>query len=824
MFRVHMALVLCLAVGLPIAGCGGDNASEPDRDTAPPAAVTDLRVESTGCDHVDLAWTAPGDDSTNGKASFYDVRYSTETITAANWSSAIQCQSEPAPKTAGQTENFAVAGLTAGTTYYFAVATGDDAGNGSDVSNNATTAVGSTEIEWVHDGLGADQDWSASSISLSANWGGGCVSDYEFALGTSAGATDVIGWTSSGMQYQITWNGLDLADGTTYYWSVRGVLGAIPGTPTSSDGITVDITAPVSQVNALPEEVWTTTFTVTWGGSDSGSGIKWYDVEVSGDGGSSWGPFFTSTTLTSAEYEGTDGHTYHFRSRAYDIAGNVEDYPATPDAHTTVDLDTDLKVDWVWDGNTAGVDEDWSDEGATLYGYWPLVDGATAYEVAIGSSSGGADILNWYNVGITTSAAAGTLPLVEGGTYYFSVRVLVGEARGPVVSSDGITVDTGKPSSSVSTLAPAIASTVFSVAWTGSDAISGVRHYNIQVKDGAGEWQDWLSETDLTGSDYYGMIDHTYYFRSQAVDSAGNVEAYPTEADAYTCVTCTFAYQRDWGQDGTGAGDFKYPFNVAVDGLGNVYVAESDNGRVQVFDPAGNLLRQVGGPGYVDSLLRQAAGVAIDDSGYVYVTDFNDRKVKKYTSGGAFVAAWSGSDSPEGEMVYPRGITVDDSFYVYVAEQGNDRVRKFTSGGVSVKTWGGYGTADGQFRGCMGVAAAPSGDIYAVDAGNSRIQQFTSDGIFVRSWGSYGSADGRFDGINFIAIDESGHVYVTQIGDCRIQRFTPEGVFLNKWGGCGTGDGQFIDEPFGIAVHSDGTVYVTDMEACRVVKFVRTCP
>lgn len=819
--RVPILAVVATAVAV-IVGCGGDNPSEPDRDTTPPAAVTDLRVESTGCDNVSLAWTAPGDDGTDGKASFYDLRYSSQTITTSNWAAATQCQTEPAPKTAGQTENFTISGLTSGATYYFAVATGDDAGNGSDLSNNASTTVGSTEIGWVNDGTAADEDWWTLTSSLSANWAGACVSEYEYALGTSAGSTDIIDWTSR-TETGVTRTSLGLSDGETYYWSVRGVLGVVPGTPTTSDGITVDATDPISQVNTLPEEVATTDFTVTWSGSDVGSGIKSYDVQVSGDGGDSWGNFFTSTMLTSAEYEGTDGHTYHFRSRAHDIAGNIEAYPDTPDAHTTVHVGTDLKVDWVRDGQTSGVDDDWTKASSTLYAYWNEVEGADGYEAAIGTTPGGADIMDWYLVH-TTSIAAGTLPLVNGGTYYFSVRVMVGAYHGTAVSSDGVTTDWNPPSSGINVLEPAIPWTTFAVSWTGGDDISGICHYNIQYKDGVSDWYDWLTATDLTAADFSGELDHTYYFRSQAVDSAGNAETYPTAADAYTCVTCTHAYSLDWGQEGTGDGDFKYPFNLAVDAFGNVYVVESDNARVQVFDSYGNLLRKWGGFGAADSVFRSPAGVAIDDSGYVYVTDFNDDKVKKYTSQGAFVTAWGGSGSGDNQMIYPRGIAVDDSFYVYVAEQGNERIHKFTSDGVSVKTWGGLGTEEGQFRGLLSVAIGPSGGIYTVDAYNERIQQFTSDGVFVRTWGSSGEADGQFTTPSFIAVDTSGHVYVTDGSNCRIQRFTPEGVFLNKWGGCGAADGQFLDEPFGIAVHTDGTVYVTDIGACRVVKFFPTCP
>ncbi|MFZ1947013.1 MAG: fibronectin type III domain-containing protein, partial [bacterium] len=644
-------------VSLLLVGCGGENSSEPD--TTAPAAITDLEAGTTGCDSAVLTWTAPGDDSASGRASSYDLRYSTAAINATNWTAATPFDGEQAPKTAGQPETLTVTGLASGTTYHFALVARDDAGNDSDVSNDASAPVGTTAIAWVNDGAAADEDWWTSPTSLSANWASACVSEYEYALGTSPGATDVIGWTSAGTATQVTRIGLSLAEGEVYYWSVRGILALVPGTPTSSDGIAVDSAAPTSQVSALPTEVPTLVFTVTWSGSDATSGIKQYDIQVSSDGGSSWGIWLTGTTLTSSAFTGINGHTYHFRSRAWDNAANAEAYPATPDAHTTVRLTTGLQVEWVHDGQTLGIDDDWINQTSTLYAYWPAVAGAEGYEVAIGTSSGSTEIMDWYPLGLSTGVAAGTLPLTEGGTYYVSVRVVVGVTRGPWVSSDGITRDTLAPMSQVSALPPVTSSsTLFLVEWSGSDGGSGVNSYDVQMRDGDGPWQDWMSGTAATSQHVLAEIDHTYYFRSRAYDVAGNVEAYPSTADASTCVTCALAYSAQWGHDGSGPGEFHYPYGIALDQLGNIYVTET-SGRVQKFDPNGQYLLEWGtsGPG----ILNLATSAAVDDSGYIYVTDTGGDKVKKFKSDGEFVKEWGGHGDGDGQFIYPRGIAIDDS-------------------------------------------------------------------------------------------------------------------------------------------------------------------
>ena len=815
--------MLCLTLAFTLlglmTGCGDDKTSEPD--TAPPAAVSDLRVESTGCDNVTLAWTAPGDDGTQGKASFYDLRYSSQAITTTNWASATQCQTEPTPKNAGQTENLTITGLTSGATYYFALATGDDNGNGSGLSNNDSSTVGTAAIAWVNDGVGTDEDWSTLPSTLSADWAdAACVDDYEYALGTTQGGTEAIGWTSRGTETQVTRTGLALSDGQTYFWSVRAVLGIIPGTPTSSDGIRVDISAPTSQVDALPAEVATLVFPVTWAGSDAISGIKHYDIQVSSDGGSSWGNWLTATSLTSANFTGINGQTYHFRCRAWDNAGNPEAYPAVPDAYTMVHIGTDLTVDWVRDGLTLGTDDDWTKQSSTLYAHWPAADGATGYEFAIGTSAGATDMLDWYAVGLSTSAAAGLLPLVTGGTYYCSVRVVEGAARGVAVSSDGITVDTGLPSSSIQALAATTTTVSFIVAWSGSDALSGLGSFDVQVKDGDGPWYDWKTGTTLTQSPFPGEIDHTYYFRSRAYDLAGNVEAYPSAADASTCVTCALAYSIQWGHDGSGPGEFHYPYGIALDQIGNIYVTET-SGRVQKFDPNGQYLLEWGtsGPG----VLNLATSAAVDDSGYIYVTDTGGNKVKKFKPDGEFVKEWGGYGDGEGQFIYPRGIAVDDSGYVYVTEQMNDRVQKFTRSGNFVTKWGSDGTEPGQFMDPNGIAVGPSGTIYVAEVVGQRVQAFTPNGGFITSWGGYGTGDGQFANPEFVAADGAGRVYVSEYSNSRIQIFTAGGVFLSKWGGPGSGDGQF-GKAAGIAVDTDGSVFVCDFENCRVQKFTAICP
>ena len=104
-------------------------------DTIRPEAVANLVPTVLGENRVQLAWAATGDDSLTGTATSYDIRYSTQPITTANWSSATQVTGEPAPGAPGTQQLYTVTGLTRQTTYYFAMKVTDDAGNPSALSN-----------------------------------------------------------------------------------------------------------------------------------------------------------------------------------------------------------------------------------------------------------------------------------------------------------------------------------------------------------------------------------------------------------------------------------------------------------------------------------------------------------------------------------------------------------------------------------------------------------------------------------------------------------------------------------------------------------------
>ena len=128
----------------------------------PPAAVTDLATGTVSDSSVVLTWTAPGDDGNNGRATVYDVRYSTGAITPQNLLSAAAANGEPPPGPAGTAESFTVRGLQAGTTYCFALRTADETLLWSPASNVVNARTADWGVRW----LGMVPNPSSGSVAL----------------------------------------------------------------------------------------------------------------------------------------------------------------------------------------------------------------------------------------------------------------------------------------------------------------------------------------------------------------------------------------------------------------------------------------------------------------------------------------------------------------------------------------------------------------------------------------------------------------------------------------------------------------------------------
>ena len=272
-----------------------------------------------------------------------------------------------------------------------------------------------------------------------------------------------------------------------------------------------------------------------------------------------------------------------------------------------------------------------------------------------------------------------------------------------------------------------------------------------------------------------------------------------------------------WGAAGSGNGQFSSVYRIATDIHGKVYVADSGNDRVQVFNYKGIFLDQWGGPGTGNGQFNGTYGIALDSSGNVYVVDNGNSRIQKFDPNGNYLDQWGSVGSGNSEFSNPTGIAIDSSNNVYVADNNNSRIQKFDSDGTYITQWGSEGGGNGEFLGTYTVAVDQDNNVYVVDFGNSRIQKFDSDGTYITQWGSVGSGNSEFLDIYDVSVDTTNNVYVADLGNNRVQKFASDGTYLGQWGGAGPNDGEFQSTAV-VSADVFGNVYVADGSA-RIQKF-----
>ncbi|HTP29919.1 MAG TPA: hypothetical protein VMK12_30215 [Anaeromyxobacteraceae bacterium] len=350
-----------------------------------------------------------------------------------------------------------------------------------------------------------------------------------------------------------------------------------------------------------------------------------------------------------------------------------------------------------------------------------------------------------------------------------------------------------------------------------------------------------------------------------AVDSAGNLYLADAENNtvrkiAPSGVVSTVAGTADQtgSADGSSAAArFDDPHGVTVDEAGNLYLADTQNNTIRKIAPSGMVSTLAGTAmerGYADgpgaaARFNGPKGLAVDGSGNIYVADTLNSTIRKVTPSGvaitlAGIAGQGGGADGRGSAARfngPEGVAVDGSGNIYVADTANSTIRKITPSGV-VSTVAGValerGSADGRgsaarFNGPEGVAVDRSGNIYVADTANSTVRKITPSGVVSTFAGAplaRGSVDGpvaaaRFDGPESVAIDRSGNIYVSEWWNNTIRLITPGGVVRTLVGGTRGRFGNCFGPlpaslvvPYGLAVDQvTGTLYVTVNSGVLVV-------
>jgi hypothetical protein len=331
-----------------------------------------------------------------------------------------------------------------------------------------------------------------------------------------------------------------------------------------------------------------------------------------------------------------------------------------------------------------------------------------------------------------------------------------------------------------------------------------------------------------------------------------------------TNVITTAAGNNDWAGDGgpgTGA-ILEYAYHLAASAAGDVYVADQENNRVRRYRPSTGVVTTVAGSSYTDqfggdggpatsAFLNTPRGVALDGAGNLFIADFLNHRVRRVdaatgvitTVAGNGTAGFGGDGGPatSANLNGPNGVALDGAGNLFIADRLNHRIRRVDAAAQAITTVAGNGAAG--FGGDGGPAAAaslnvprgldvdPAGNVYVADGNNNRIRRIDAltqvittvagDGVNA-STGDGGPATAASLSVPPAVRWRSGELFIAE--GARVRRVGANGIittYAGNGGCCFSGDGgpataATLGGPVGLAFDASGNLYVGEFNGNRV--------
>jgi YD repeat-containing protein len=305
-----------------------------------------------------------------------------------------------------------------------------------------------------------------------------------------------------------------------------------------------------------------------------------------------------------------------------------------------------------------------------------------------------------------------------------------------------------------------------------------------------------------------------------------------------------------------------YPYDIAVDAAGNIFIADLWNHCIRKVDASGVIttVAGTGTSGYsgdgalaTEAQLYYPNGIAVDAAGNIFIADYYNSRIRKVdasgiitTMAGTGYGGYSGDGglATEAQLGHPYDVAVDAAGNIFIADYYNSRIRKVDTRGIITTVAGnGYGSYSGdgglatkaRLSYLHDVAVDAAGNIFIADYGNNRIRKVDASGIIttVAGTGTSGySGDGgpateaRLNYPDGIAVDAAGNIFIADYGNNRIREVDTSGIITTVAGngyGSYSGDGgpaieAWLDCPNGVAVDVAGNIFIADNWNNRIRK------
>jgi DNA-binding beta-propeller fold protein YncE len=224
-----------------------------------------------------------------------------------------------------------------------------------------------------------------------------------------------------------------------------------------------------------------------------------------------------------------------------------------------------------------------------------------------------------------------------------------------------------------------------------------------------------------------------------------------------------------FGKEGESEGEFRFPYGIAGDKNENVYVADLYTGKISIFDSKGKFIKYFEEQDKNNKVIEAPAALRIINN-KLYVTDIKKSSVYIFSLDGKKELEISQGQNKDDRLAAPNAIALDDSENIYVSDSGNQRVLKFDKDGKYLATINGSTDGKGQstFVNPRGVGVDSRGILYVVNNLASSVSGFDKDGKKIFEFGGMGEENNQFYLPNGLNIDENGLIYITDTVNQRI--------------------------------------------------------
>lgn len=269
----------------------------------------------------------------------------------------------------------------------------------------------------------------------------------------------------------------------------------------------------------------------------------------------------------------------------------------------------------------------------------------------------------------------------------------------------------------------------------------------------------------------------------------------------------------------TNAGDFYLPWGLDSDALHRLFVADTFNDRIQMYDSLSQTWTVWGKFGTNLGQFKKPSGLAVDKLGNLFVADQSNHRVqKRIATNGQWVAIGSNtllSGSALGQFSAPADVAVDSALTLYVADTWNNRVQKLSTSGV----WSVFvtnGTAAGRVQYPQGLHVDGSDNLYVSDDGLqtnglNRVQKFSKTGQFLALLGGRDSVEGSLQYPGGMTIG-NGNLYVANMSDSRVAYSDMSGMTWTTLVGS-----NVLSHPGDVEWDSRGYLYIADTSHNRIL-------